>query len=212
MTSFHDRQKSLFNTLKEAEDQYSFSKTNKATHQDYGTIDKYTYKKLKHEMKPFRGRESIYKKPQANIRECLRAKTIPDHIKNPQKYKYYSLADVTPEQMSDSTNTATALALIRELEEKEAATQKPMETDTDDGVFKKPTFCISSSMKKSPKPEQQEKPVFKSNKVVMPEYVVGVTKKKEKKVNLLKKEKSNNAASSGTKVELKLDHLFEDDE
>ncbi|CAH0694051.1 unnamed protein product [Spodoptera exigua] len=211
MSSFQDRQKSLFNTLKEAEDQYSFSKTNKVTHQDYGTIDKYTYKKLKHEMKPFRGRESIYKRPEANIRECLRAKTIPDHIKNPQKYKYYSLADVTPEQMSDSTNTATALALIRDLEEKEAAAQKSMETDTDDGVFKKPTFCISSSMKKTPKPEE-EKPVFKSNKVVMPEYVVGVTKKKEKKVNLVKKEKSNSAASSCTKVELKLDHLFEDDE
>lgn len=208
MSSFQDRQKSLFNQLKDAEDQYSFSKTNKAAPQDYGTIDKYTYKKLKHEMKQFRGRESIYKRAEANIRECLKAKTIPDHIKNPQRYKYYSLADVTPEQMSDSTNTATALALIRELEEKNAA-ETAMETDTDDGVFKKPTFHISSSLRKSPKPE--EKAIFKSSKVIMPEYVVGVTKKKEKKVNLPKKDSSKNSEASGTRVALKLDHLFEDE-
>lgn len=214
MSSFQDRQKSLFNQLKDAEDQYSFSKTNKAASQDFGTIDKYTYKKLKREMKQFRGRESIYKRPEANIRECLRAKTIPDHIINPQKYKYYSLADVTPEQMSDSTNTATALAYIREMEEREAA-QSVMETETDpdEGVFKKPTFHISSALRRAPKPE--EKPIFKNNKIVMPEYVVGVsTKKKEKKVtsHLVKKDKSQKSEDSGTKLELKLDHLFEEDD
>ncbi|KAJ8713575.1 hypothetical protein PYW07_013945 [Mythimna separata] len=213
MSSFQDRQKSLFNQLKEAEDQIGFSKTNKAAPQDYGTIDKFTYKKLKREMKQFRGRESIYKRPEANLRECLRAKTIPDHIVNPQKYKYYSLADVTPEQMSDSTNTATALAHIREMEEREASqTMMETEMDPDEGVFKKPTFHISSVIKRTPKPE--EKPVFKNNKIVMPEYVVGVTKKKEKKLTspLIKKDKSQKSEDSGTKVELKLDHLFEEDE
>lgn len=211
MSSFQDRQKSLFNQLKDAEDQYSFSKTNKAVPQDYGTIDRYTYKKLKHEMKQFRGRESIFKRPEANIRECLRAKTIPDHIKNPQKYKYYSLADVTPEQMSDSTNTATALALIREMEEKEAAESK-MEHDSEDDIFKKPTFHMSSALRK--KPVTEEKAIFKSSKVVMPEYVVGVTRKKEKK-NIevkVKKNKSQNSEDSGKKIELKLDHLFEEDD
>ncbi|XP_026738139.1 uncharacterized protein LOC113501256 [Trichoplusia ni] len=207
MSSFQERQKSLFNQLKVAEEEIGYSKTNKATPQDYGTIDKYTYKKLKHEMKQFRGRESIYKRPEANIRECLRAKTIPDHIKNPQKYKYYSLADVTPEQMSDSTNTATALALIREMEEKEAAASK-MEHDADDtDVFKKPTFHISSALRKTPKAE--EKAVFKSSKLIMPEYVVGVSKTKEKKV---KRDKTEKPEGSEKKSQLKLDHLFEEED
>lgn len=214
MSSFQDRQKSLFNQLKDAEDQYSFSKTNKAAPQDYGTIDKFTYKKLKHEMKQFRGRESIYKRPEANLIECLRAKRIPDHIKNPQKYKYYSLADVTPEQMSDATNTATALASLREMEER-AAAESAMQTDVDpdEGIFKKPTFHISYALRKAP--QQEEKPVFKNNKMIMPEYVVGVTKKKEKKVNAniaIKKNKSQKSEDTGTKVELKLDHLFEEDD
>ena len=211
MSSFQDRQKSLFNQLKDAEDQYGYSKTNKAAPQDYGTIDKFTYKKLKHEMKQFRGRESIYKRPEANLIECLRAKRIPDHIKNPQKYKYYSLADVTADQMSDATNTATALASLRVMEEK-AAAESAMQTDVDpdEGLFKKPTFLMSAALRKTPK--QEEKPIFKNNKMIMPEYVVGVTKKKEKKVitNIaVKKDKSDN---TGTKVELKLDHLFEEDE
>ncbi|CAH0584389.1 unnamed protein product [Chrysodeixis includens] len=209
MSSFQERQKSLFNQLKVAEEECSFSKSNKAAPQDYGTIDKYTYKKLKHEMKQFRGRESIYKRPEANIRECLRAKTIPDHIKNPQKYKYYSLADVTPEQMSDSTNTATALALIREMEEKEAAASK-MEHDADDAdVFKKPTFHISSALRKTPVNKTEEKPVFKSSKLIMPEYVVGVSKTKEKKV---KRDKTDKAEVSDKKSQLKLDHLFEEED
>lgn len=212
MSSFQDRQKSLFNELKNAEDQYGYSKTNKAAPQDYGTIDKYTYKKLKREMKQFRGRESIYKRPEANLRECLMARTIPDYIKNPQRYKYYSLADVTPDQMSDSTNTATALALIRVMEERDVA-QSVMEAevDLDDGVFKKPTFQMSSVLRKTPAPVPEEQPIFKNNKVIMPEYVVGVTKKKEKKVTI-NKDKSHKSDRSGTKVELKLDHLFEEDE
>lgn len=212
MSSFHERQKSLFNQLKEAEDQCGFSKTNKKTEpDDYGTIDRRTYKKLKHEMKQFRGRESIYKRAEANIRECLRAKTIPDHIKNPNKWVYYSLADVTPEQMSDATNTATALALIREMEEKEAAESK-MECDFDEtGLFKKPTFRMSSAIKKPPPaPTTDQKVVFKSSKVVMPEYVVGVTKTKtEKKTCIIKKKAPKNCEKN---AELKLDHLFEQED
>lgn len=206
MSSFRERQNSLFEQLKEAEEQCSFSKTNKAPReQDYGAIDKYTYRKLKHEMKQFRGRESIYKRHDANIRECLRAKTIPDHIKNPQKYDYYSLADVTPEQMSESTNTSTALSFIRQMEDREAA-NSTMECETDEtGLFKKPTFQISKTVKKEQKPD--EKAVFKSNKIVMPEYVVGLTKKKEKKVKIVK---NDSDSTQSKKIELKLNHLYDE--
>ncbi|XP_068618564.1 uncharacterized protein [Battus philenor] len=205
MSTFTERQKSLFNQLKDAEDQYSFSKSNKASSDtDYGVIDRRTYKKLKYEMKQFRGKESIFKRPEANLRECLRAKTVPDYIKNPKKWVYYSLSDVTPDQMSDATNTATALALIREMEERDVEKQNVDEEMKDD-VFKKPVFKISKSLKMKPK-QEEEKPVFKGNKIVMPEYVVGVSHKKEKKNTVIRKSKDS---LNETKTVLKLNHLFE---
>ncbi|XP_059054045.1 U5 small nuclear ribonucleoprotein TSSC4 [Achroia grisella] len=208
MSSFHERQKNLFNLLKDAEDQYSFSKTNKATDSpSYNEIDKQTYKKLKHQMKQFRGKESIYKRQEANIRECLRAKSIPDYIKNPNKWVYYSLSDVTPEQMSDATNTATALALIQKLEE-DNKTDMECDEESSDVVFKKPIFHSSITVKKALKSEN-EKAIFKGNKIVMPEYVVGVSGKREKKEKVVRRASQVN---TDKKIELKLNHLYEDDE
>ncbi|XP_028167810.1 U5 small nuclear ribonucleoprotein TSSC4 [Ostrinia nubilalis] len=212
MSSFLERQKSLFNHLKDAEEQYSFSKTNKApATQNFNVVDKKAVRKRKNEMKQFRGKESIFKKPQENLRDCLRARKIPDYMKNPQKWVYYSLSDVTPEQMSDATNMVTAQTFIRELEEQEASKINGKQVE-DDFVFKKPTFYMSSVIKKvlkKPK-EEDEKVVFKSNKVVMPEYVVGVSQKKEKKQKATKTPQDH--ADNVRKVELKLQHLFEDEE
>ncbi|XP_034831666.1 U5 small nuclear ribonucleoprotein TSSC4 [Maniola hyperantus] len=206
MSSFQDRQKSLFNHLKDAEEQYSFSKSNKVTEQpDYGVIDKRTYRKIKREMKQFRGRESIYKRQDANLRECLRARSAPDHMRNPQKWQYYSLSDVTPDQMSDKTNTETALAFMREMEERESKDNEVI--DETGAVFKKPTFSISKTIKKLP--EEQKQPLFKGNKIIMPEYVVGMSKKKVNKLAIrTKKEKDE----EDKKAELKLNHLYENDD
>ncbi|XP_053607054.1 uncharacterized protein LOC128673310 [Plodia interpunctella] len=208
MSSFHERQKNLFNLLKDAEDQYGFSKTNKITDApDYGVIDRRTYKRLKSEMKQFRGKESIFKKKQdANIRECLRARTIPDHVKNPKKYVYYSLSDVTPDQLSDATNTATALALIRQMEDQEA--EKSKMDDDDDTVFKKPTFRVSSAVKKE-LPTQDARTILKNNKIIMPEYIVGVSQKKEKKDKAIRR---TSQECTETKAQLKLNHLYDDDD
>lgn len=158
-------------------------------------------------MKQFRGKESIFKRPEAKLRDCLRAKTIPDHIQNPQKYVYYSLADVTPDQMSEATNTATAFALIKKLEEQEAA-KTEMDHDSDENIFKKPTFQVSSTLKKTSS-QPDEKVVFKSRKVVMPEYVVGMSKKKEKK--LLQKGPIK-SVDTEKKANLKLNHLYEEED
>ncbi|XP_047993411.1 uncharacterized protein LOC125231866 [Leguminivora glycinivorella] len=212
MTSFIERQKSLFNHLKDAEEQISFSKHNKAeTPHDNGEMDRRHYRKLKHEMKQFRGKESIFKRPEASMRDCLRARGAPEYMKNPKKWVYYSLSDVTPEQMSDSTNSATAHAFIRELEEREAAKTR-MEQDfegPEEFVFKKPIFHVSATVKKAPEPETP-KAVFKSSKVLMPEYVVGRAQKKEKK-SVRKQLAENNADDVEKKAALKLNHLYEDD-
>lgn len=207
MSSFHERQKNLFNLLKDAEEQYSFSKSNKVTTtQDYGTIDRKSYRKLKHEMKQFRGKQSIFKRPEANIRECLETKAVPDHVKNPEKWKYYSLSDVTTEQMSDATNTATALAFIKELEEKHEDHRTEQEK-LDDDIFKKPRFNFSTAIKKR---SEEKRAIVKGGKVIMPEYVVGMSKKKEKKNTLVIKKQSKETEAC-KKIELKLDHLYEED-
>ncbi|CAG9793951.1 unnamed protein product [Diatraea saccharalis] len=210
MTSFHERQKSLFNQLKDAEEQYSFSKSNKVSaEQDFGTIDRQTYRKVKHEMRQFRGKESIFKRPEANIRECLRAKSVPGYIKNPKKWSYYTLSDVTPDQMSDSTNTATALAFIQEMENKEMASTKPESNNSqDDFIFKKPTFRVSSTVKRGNFSDNENIAEIKNNKIIMPEYVVGVSKKRDKKV-IRPRRKSVDITK---RADLKLDHLYEDNE
>lgn len=207
MSSYHERQLNLFNHLRDAENQCGFSQSNKAAAmQDYGEVDRRTYRKLKHEMRQFRGRESIYKREGANIKQCLRNRTIPDHIKNPKKWAYYSLSDVTPDQMSDSTNTATALSFIRELEARDAKSKLEQPDMDETGLFKKPTFQFSKTIKQE---KNEEKATFKSSKVIMPEYVVGVTKqKKEKKV--AKKEETQ--TGDDKKVQLKLNHLYDDED
>ncbi|KAI8426139.1 hypothetical protein MSG28_005089 [Choristoneura fumiferana] len=212
MTSFSDRQKSLFNHLKDAEDQYSFSKYNKVeTPHDNGVMDRKHYRKLKHEMKQFRGKESIFKRPESTIRDCLRTRSAPDYMKNPQRYKYYSLSDVTQEQMSDSTNTATAHAFIRELEEREAEKSR-MEQDCEgpeDFVFKKPIFHVSATVKKTPELESP-KAVFKSSKVLMPEYVVGRTQHKDTRI--VRRDLAKGDVEGEPKATLKLNHLYEDND
>ncbi|OWR43134.1 hypothetical protein KGM_213586 [Danaus plexippus plexippus] len=205
MSSFHERQKNLFNTLKNAEEQCGYTVKSNADETNFNEIDRRTYQKLKHEMKQFRRKESIFKRQEASLRQCLRSKTQPDYIKNPQKWVYYTLSDVTPDQMSDKTNTETALAFIREMEDREE--NKNMEVTDDTGaVFKKPVFNISKTIKLNS--EEKQQPVFKSNKIIMPEYIVGVSGKKPNKKPVIK----NQTNTEEKKVELKLNHLYNDND
>ncbi|VVD03214.1 unnamed protein product [Leptidea sinapis] len=212
MSSYYERQKSLFNTLKEAEEQYGFAKCNETIEPQECVIDKRTYRKQKYVMKQFRGKESIFKRSEAKIQQCLRRRSKPEFIKNPHKWDYYTLSDVTPEQMSEATNTATALAFIKEMEEREAENKQMTVTDETGAVFKKPIFQISKTIKKNS--QDEEKIIFKSSKVIMPEYVVGVSqKKKDKKAAKLLKVKDNAIDEElEKKSELKLNHLYDDNE
>ncbi|GBP18970.1 Protein TSSC4 [Eumeta japonica] len=205
MSSFIERQKNLFDHLKEAERKHKGLISEERTSSDYGTIDRQTYRRVKCEMKRFRGKESIYKRPEATLRECLRSRAIPDHIKNPHKWTYYSLADVTPDQMSEATNTATALAFLKEMEERELAKIK-MDIDETDVEFKKPTFHVSKMIKKEH--IDNHGIMFKNNKVIMPEYVVGASQKK-KKIQRIKEEKNDNMEEIKN-VGPKLEHLYDE--
>lgn len=207
MSTFEERQKSLFDQLNEAEKQHNIikNKSDETTPVD-GVIDRQTYRKVKSEMKYLRGQESIFKRPQAPIGRCLKARTVPDYIRNPQKWVHYSLADVTEEQMSDATNRAAAMASIKANEDKNAS--KSMEVD-DDAIFKKPKFHLSAVFKKQT--PIKDKAIFKSSKVIMPEYVVGASENKKKNKpqrKIIPKE----TVDKNNKTELKLQHLHEEED
>src|SRR5699024_3675435 len=106
-------------------------------------------------------------------------KTIPDFKKNPHKWKKYSLADVKDEDMSDRSNTKTALSFLNELKSRNIMDTSDSESTSEEPrkiVFNKlPSTLKTTSLNN----KEEVKSSFRSSKVVMPEYVVGQKVKKE---------------------------------
>ncbi|GAB0090434.1 uncharacterized protein DMENIID0001_051670 [Sergentomyia squamirostris] len=152
----------------------------------------------------FRGRESIFKRPEAPISQCLRRRQRPDYQVNPEKWTKYTLDDV---DTSEQTNTAAAFAFLAECErrrdEEDQATEMTTDEDSTKVVFRK-----SSKLRKivEEKEKDEKSTNFRASKVVMPEYVVGQVKKREKKP------KTSTETSAKAKKEMKLDHLFENED
>lgn len=143
--------------------------------------------------KQFRGKESIFKKPNK----------IPDYCVHPHKWTKYSLEDVRSEDMSERGNTAAAMSFLKEIKKRK---ENENDTDTDTNVGEKIVFKKSIALKSSKSDvqtlEEGEKS-FRNSKVVMPEYVIGQKVKKQKN-----KKQSEIRSSS---KQLKLDHLLEED-
>ncbi|RZC33044.1 TSSC4 domain containing protein [Asbolus verrucosus] len=150
-------------------------------------------------MKQFRAKESIFKRPQDPISKNY-MKTIPDFKKNPHKWKRYSLADVKDEDMSETCNTKAALSFLNELKNRNL---KQSESEVSEKAQKMVFKKIDTTVKNGSNNEQKKKPNFKSSKVVMPEYVVGQKITKEKKQKNVK---------NTSIVQLKLDHLYEEND
>ncbi|EFA11351.1 U5 small nuclear ribonucleoprotein TSSC4 [Tribolium castaneum] len=149
-------------------------------------------------MRQFRGKESIFKRPQDPVSKNY-MRTIPDFKKNPHKWTKYSLADVKDEDMSDRSNTKAALSFLNELKNRNSEMVTDKSEEMKKIVFKKVhTTTVKDNLK-----SEDEKPSFRSSKVVMPEYVVGQKVKKDKK---------NKKIQSGGGGQLKLDHLLDGDE
>jgi len=143
-----------------------------------------------------------------------RGRAVPDHMKNPDKWTKYSLADV--DLVTDRGNTAAALDFLKDLRSKKEG-DEPMDEGTADPnnkvVFKKPsrkpasapsTAATTNDEQESSTEAITEKPTFVGSKQVMPEYVVGATRKAKKTVG------KPPTAKSGK--ELKLSHLAHDEE
>ncbi|KOC64501.1 hypothetical protein WH47_01085 [Habropoda laboriosa] len=235
-TAFANRQKLLFDKLSDAEQECNKNKMVTESTDVEIDIDESNKtqilragQKRKSETKKFRGKESIFKRPEGPAPRAL-SRSIPDFHKNPHKWKKYSLDDVSNDDMTEESNTRAALSFLKELKARRSMEKaeksekmdieqsgsveqnqrkvvfKPRKIKTTSDVeFKKPE---SSADKISNIPvivDHDDKPIFRSSKVIMPEYVVGQKHKKKNK-------KEKHIEKVDRLKQLKLDHLEEADE
>lgn len=191
---FIARQKNLFLALSEIEKKVN-NKEEPMEIQSH--CEKRRPKIHKSETKVFRGKDSIFKTPQDPVPKNFLRK-LPDFKKNPHKWTKYTLDDVKDEDITDRANTKAALSFLRDLENRNKIVEKNVDMTDTKIVFRRPISTSTSNQ------ETQDKPSFKSSKIVMPEYVIGQKIKKERKPRSTKVDSTN--------TKLKLDHLFEDEE
>lgn len=225
-TAFSNRMKALVDQLSIAETEYnkrkedlapSYMEVSEESKEICRSQQKEGSKKRKHETQKFRGRPSIFKRPQGPAPRSI-YRGIPDYHRNPHKWIKYSLDDVSNEDMTDRSNTRVALSFLKELKARKAQMTEKMDIDDNKILFKsKKTGSTSKIPFKRPEVETancenssvivctDDKPMFKNTKIIMPEYVVG-----QKQVKKIKKNKLPIVSSSSTKI--KLDHLQELDE
>ncbi|XP_020292968.1 protein TSSC4 [Pseudomyrmex gracilis] len=231
--AFANRQKSLFDHLSVAESKcvkHDRSEADDSMEMDENDKSPTSNndRKRKRETKKFRGKESIFKRPEGPAPRT-NVRNIPDYHKNPHKWIKYSLEDVSNEDMSECSNTQAAMSFLRELKAhkiKEAEDQEKMDVDSSESdlqdstetrfktneltstskiIFKKP-----QTKDEADNSEAATKPVYKNNKIIMPEYVVGQKPKKISKQNRHVVEVQKN--SDYRSKELRLNHLHESDE
>jgi hypothetical protein len=225
--SFTDRQKNIFDKLAVAEKE----RNERQQQLDHRIQNTYiisadntipSRKRGRSEMKKFRGKESIFKRPDVPPPR-FKNKSVPDHHRNPHKWIKYSLGDVSEEDMSDQSNTAAALSFLKEMQERKS--QEKMEVDysaSSQIIFKQPKNktkllsqydtsigLINDMTSEDSRDSNVEKPSFRSSKLIMPEYVVGMTEKKNRR----KHEKLDHLPQNeNISSKIKLQHLLEEDE
>ncbi|XP_076246484.1 uncharacterized protein LOC143186658 [Calliopsis andreniformis] len=125
-TAFANRQKLLFDSLSDAEQECNKNKmvtepSNKNTDVDKtsNTPVPWIASRRRGEMRRFSGKESIFKRPEIPVLRTAR-RTIPDYHRNPHKWVKYSLDDVSNEDLTDESNTRAALSFLKELKKRKS--------------------------------------------------------------------------------------------
>jgi len=156
------------------------------------------------EYEPFK-RPNNWKKP-AHAQIKRRGKPVADHRINPDKWTKYSLADVSPDQMSDRSNTKAALQFLHQLKEKKAGEKEEPADLNKRVVFKKRGKNEAEEEGSSADIHTAEDNRFSGNVRVMPQYEIGTKVTKKKKTKKIREKNVSNSAS------LKLSHLDEDED
>lgn len=118
---FASRQKLLFDTLNTAEEECNKTRTQNVTTtinepEDDEDINRSKLLKLGRRTitSRFRGRESIFKRPEGPAPKAA-SRAIPDFHRNPHRWTKYSLEDVPREDLTEESNTRAALSFLNEL-------------------------------------------------------------------------------------------------
>lgn len=199
-SDFTSRQKKLFEQLDKVG---GVINTDHETQMDIEPITP-SNKRKRSETKQFRGKESLFKRPELPISKCLPMRRAPDFQRNPHKWTKYSLDDVSSADMSEQSNTTAALSFLRELEERKSNEEdEKINLNSTKITFKK-RIPKPQNVSTSTEKDDEDKLVFKGSKIVMPEYVIGQKKpiKKDKKTT----------SSTKNRNEIKLDHLQDEDD
>jgi len=203
------RQKNIFDKLTVAEKERN-ERQQEADHHNKNNNSLSTgnhtlsLRRARSEMKQFKRKESIFTRPLAPPPR-FKSRGVPDYQRNPHKWIKYSLEDVSQEDMSDQSNTAAALSFLKEMRER-----KRQEMAVED---KAPGHITFKQPKNKTKLLSQHGVItqssFRSSKLIMPEYVVGMSKKKGKK----KHDKHDHLTQNeNITSEIKLQHLTEEEE
>ncbi|XP_033212613.1 uncharacterized protein LOC117170160 [Belonocnema kinseyi] len=179
--------------------------------------------KCKRKMDQFRGKDSIFKRPECPAPSRAIPRSIPDHHKNPHKWTKYSLGDVSNADMSDRSNAQAAFSFLNDLKSRKQLTCGSSEEEEsmqigEPVLFKSKNRTNSQIQFRKPKndttgkiadssdtPENDKKAIFRNSKVVMPEYIVG--QKPIKKIH-----KKDNSEADNRSKNVKLDHLQDAEE
>ncbi|XP_031826350.1 uncharacterized protein LOC116424287 [Nomia melanderi] len=229
--AFANRQKLLFDKLSDAEQKCHKNKIASELTDENMVIDEISDSQIirygikqHYETRRFRGKESIFKRPEGPAPRAAN-RSIPDYHRNPHKWKKYSLDDVSNDDMTDQSNTRAALSFLKELrarrlteQRKDAEKMDVTEKEQTEIIFKpkkikptleikfkKPGNNVGKTLNEPIIVDHDDKPVFRSSKIIMPEYVIGQKHKKK-----IKKDKP--VQKVDCLKQLKLDHLEELDE
>lgn len=148
--------------------------------------------------KQFRGKDSLFLKPEIPPWRILHKNRPPDFKLHPHKWTKYSLADVN--EMNDKSNAAAAFAFLKEMRTRKSNGGG----GSDDNEAKRIVFKRVATLNE---PEVRGGSFQNSSKLIMPEYQFG--QKTHKKKNRPEC-KTDTHFVCGSK-EIKLGHLMEDE-
>jgi len=205
---FDAKKKALFECLESAEKKLQGSSLEQSRHdynlQPYRQQQQQRKRNREEIVEKYKHRDSLFKRPDLPITKCLRSRQKPEYEKNPNKWKKYSLDDVS--DTSDRMNTSAAFSFLKEIEDRRQD-ESHMDEDDADGSSQKIVF--KKSIKLKPKSDEIDPQLnakkIQGLKIIMPEYVVGERKQKPKKDRKPKDQ-------STSKGNLRLSHLNNEDD
>ncbi|XP_035907356.1 uncharacterized protein LOC118510070 [Anopheles stephensi] len=220
--SFEEKKNLLFSSLETAEQSIaadSILHQQNANETDYSLVHMSKCRIKPIAVDRYLGRESIFKRPNAPIGQCLKRANLPGYKRNPHKWIKYSLEDV---DTSDRSNMAAAFSFLKQMEDQRETAENSGSDANPPDVTAQPCRSIvrfnrsvrlRGQLNEADEPVEtpaEDRPQFNGRRVLMPEYVVG--QKAPKRAKRTSNVRKAGPSTTGKGTELQLDHLMEEEE